>query len=128
MKPLRLRRSATAGAASTPPTKPWLAHDRRRILDISFLFSNLLINQKGPRKASTSADQAENEWNTSRFVISRCFGSSRESARKASKDQSPVPGQNLKPDVLMMQPAQDWNRGDTADLLGPTKIWSILLQ
>ena len=39
-----------------------------------------------------------------------------------------VPGQNLEPDLLMMQPAQDWNRGDTADLLSPTKIWSIFLQ
>jgi hypothetical protein len=25
--------------------------------------------------------------------------------------------QNLKPDVLMMEPAKDWYRGDAADLL-----------
>ena len=39
--------------------------------------------------------------------------------------RSPVPGQNLKPDLLMMQPAQNWNRDDTAHLLSPAKMWSI---
>jgi hypothetical protein len=34
----------------------------------------------------------------------------------------------LESEVLMMEPAKDWNRGDTADLLSPTKIWSIFLQ
>jgi hypothetical protein len=28
----------------------------------------------------------------------------------------------------MMEPAQDWNRGDAADLLGTAKIWSIFVQ
>jgi hypothetical protein len=32
-----------------------------------------------------------------------------------------VPGQNLKPDVLMMEPAEDWYRCDAADLLGTAK-------
>jgi hypothetical protein len=36
--------------------------------------------------------------------------------------------QNLKPDVLMMEPAKDWYRGDAADLLGLPKIWSVFLQ
>ena len=26
---------------------------------------------------------------------------------------------------MMMEPAEDWNRDDTPDLLSPTKIWSI---
>lgn len=34
--------------------------------------------------------------------------------------------QNLNPDVLMMEPAQDWYRGDAADLLTTPKIWSII--
>jgi hypothetical protein len=28
----------------------------------------------------------------------------------------------------MMQPAEDWNRRDRADLLRPPKIWSIFIQ
>ena len=39
-----------------------------------------------------------------------------------------VPIQNLKPDVLMMEPAKDWYRRDTADLLGTAKIRSIFIQ
>jgi hypothetical protein len=46
----------------------------------------------------------------------------------ASSSATVVPIQNSKPDVLMMQPFKDWNRGDAADLLGPPKIWSIFLQ
>ncbi len=42
--------------------------------------------------------------------------------------QSVVPSQNLKPDVLMMEPAKDWYRGDASDLLGLPKIWRIFLQ
>src|ERR1700731_2912916 len=40
----------------------------------------------------------------------------------------PVLIQNLNPDVLMMQPAEDWYRYNAAELLGPPKIWSILVQ
>ena len=36
--------------------------------------------------------------------------------------------QNLKPDILMMQPAEDWNRCDAADLLRRPKIRSIFIQ
>lgn len=36
--------------------------------------------------------------------------------------------QNLKPDVLMMEPAKDWYRDDAADLLGLPEIWSVFLQ
>jgi hypothetical protein len=39
-----------------------------------------------------------------------------------------VPIQDLKPDVLMIEPAKDWYRRDTADLLGPAKIRSIFIQ
>ena len=39
-----------------------------------------------------------------------------------------VPIQNLIPDILMMQPAEDWYRCDMADLLRTPKIWSIFLQ
>ena len=39
-----------------------------------------------------------------------------------------VPIQYLNPDVFMMQPFKDWNRGDAADLLHPPKIWSIFVQ
>ena len=42
--------------------------------------------------------------------------------------RSPVPSQNLKPDVLMMGPAEDRYRGDATDLLGPAKIRSIFIQ
>jgi hypothetical protein len=38
----------------------------------------------------------------------------------------PVPVQNLNPDILMMQPAKDWNRCDAADL--PPKIRSISIR
>ena len=34
----------------------------------------------------------------------------------------------LKPDVLMMEPAEDWYSCDTSDLLRPLKIRSILIQ
>ncbi len=40
----------------------------------------------------------------------------------------PVPVQNLKPHVLMMQAAEDWYHCDAADLLRRPKIWSIFLQ
>ena len=39
-----------------------------------------------------------------------------------------VPTQNLKPDILMMEPAEDWLRCDAADLLRPPKIRSIFIQ
>jgi len=39
-----------------------------------------------------------------------------------------VLSQNLKPDVLMMEPAEDRYRRDTADILRPAKIWSIFVQ
>jgi hypothetical protein len=39
-----------------------------------------------------------------------------------------VPIQNLNPDVLMMEPAEDWYRCDAAELLRPPKIRSILIQ
>jgi hypothetical protein len=38
-----------------------------------------------------------------------------------------VPIQNLNPDVLMTEPAEDWSRRDAADLLPPPEIWSILI-
>ena len=28
----------------------------------------------------------------------------------------------------MMEPAEDWNRGDASDLLASAKIWSIFVQ
>ena len=34
----------------------------------------------------------------------------------------------LNPDVLMMEPAEDWYRCDAPDLLDPAKIWSISIQ
>jgi cytochrome P450 len=39
-----------------------------------------------------------------------------------------VPIQNLDPDVLMMEPAEDWSRRDAADLLPSPELWSILIQ
>ena len=39
-----------------------------------------------------------------------------------------VPIQNLNPDVLMMEPAEDWSRRDAADLLPTPELWSILIQ
>ena len=39
-----------------------------------------------------------------------------------------VLSQNLNPDVLMMQPAQDWYRCDGAELLRSPKIRRILIQ
>jgi hypothetical protein len=37
-----------------------------------------------------------------------------------------MPIQNLNPDVLMMEPAEDWYRCDAADLLRPPKIrWHL---
>ena len=39
-----------------------------------------------------------------------------------------VPIQNLNADVLMMQPAEDWNRHDGADLLRPSQIGCIFVQ
>ena len=40
----------------------------------------------------------------------------------------PVPSQNLKPDILMMEPAEDRYRCDAPDLLYPAKIRSIFVQ
>ena len=48
--------------------------------------------------------------------------------RRESFFQPAVPIQNLNPDVLMMEPAEDWYRCDAADLLRPPKIWSIFIQ
>jgi hypothetical protein len=39
-----------------------------------------------------------------------------------------VPIQNLNPDVLVMEPTEDWYRCDAADLLRPAKIRSIFVQ
>ena len=39
-----------------------------------------------------------------------------------------MPIQNLDPDVLMMEPAEDWSRRDAADLLPSPELWSILIQ
>jgi len=36
--------------------------------------------------------------------------------------------QNLNPDILMMQPAKDWNRCDASELLGAPKVRSIFIQ
>jgi hypothetical protein len=39
-----------------------------------------------------------------------------------------VPSQNLKPDILMMKPAENWYCCDMADLLWAPKIRCILVQ
>ena len=39
-----------------------------------------------------------------------------------------VPSQNLNPDLLMMEPTEDWYRCDAPDLLRPAKIRSIFVQ
>ncbi len=39
-----------------------------------------------------------------------------------------VPIQNPNSDVLMMEPAEDWYRGNAADLLFAPKIRSIVIQ
>jgi len=39
-----------------------------------------------------------------------------------------VPVQNLNADVLMMESAEDWYRRDAAELLPPSKLWSIFIQ
>ena len=39
-----------------------------------------------------------------------------------------VPIQNLNPDVLMVDTAEDWYRCDAAELLRPAKIRSIFIQ
>jgi hypothetical protein len=39
-----------------------------------------------------------------------------------------VPIQNLNPDVLMVEPAEDWYRCDAAELLRPPKIRSVFIQ
>jgi len=39
-----------------------------------------------------------------------------------------VPIENLNPDVLMMEPAEDSYRCDAAELLSRSKIWSIFIQ
>ena len=41
---------------------------------------------------------------------------------------SAVPSQNLNPDVLMMEPAEDRYRCDAADLLLPPELRSIFIQ
>ena len=46
----------------------------------------------------------------------------------AVPDDSAVPSQNLKPHVLMMQPAKYWNRCDTAHLVRPSESGSIFVQ
>lgn len=35
---------------------------------------------------------------------------------------------NLNPDILMMEPAEDWHRCVAAGLLPLSKIWSIFIQ
>ena len=42
--------------------------------------------------------------------------------------QAAVPIQNLNPDVLMVEPAEDWYRCDAAELLRPPKIRSVFIQ
>ena len=39
-----------------------------------------------------------------------------------------LPVQNLNPDVLMMEHAEDWYSCDAAGLLSPSKMWSIFIQ
>jgi hypothetical protein len=39
-----------------------------------------------------------------------------------------VLSQNLNPDILMMQPAKDWNRCDASGLLRAPKVRSIFIQ
>jgi len=43
-----------------------------------------------------------------------------------SDDQAAMPIQNLNTDALMMEPAEDWSRRDSADLLPSPGLWSIL--
>jgi hypothetical protein len=45
-----------------------------------------------------------------------------------SRQSAAVPLQNQNLDILMMQPAQDWNRGDTTDFLRLPEIGSISIQ
>ncbi len=47
---------------------------------------------------------------------------------RSTKAFKAVPIQNLNPDILMMQPAKDRYRCDTADPLRPAKIRSIFIQ
>jgi hypothetical protein len=47
-----------------------------------------------------------------------CFG----------RQSAPVLSQNLNPDILMMQPAKDWNRCDASGLLRAPKVRSIFIQ
>jgi hypothetical protein len=49
-------------------------------------------------------------------------------ASKCARAGLAVPIQNLDPDVLMMEPAEDWYRCDAAGLLRPSKIRSIFIQ
>ncbi len=49
------------------------------------------------------------------------------SGRSLSQYGQVVPIQNLKPQVLMMEPAEDWYRCNAAELLRPAKIWSVLI-
>ena len=43
-------------------------------------------------------------------------------------DRIVVPIQNLNPDVLMVEPAEDWYCCDAAELLRPPKIRSVFIQ
>ena len=48
--------------------------------------------------------------------------------RSSGTADRPVPSQNLNPDILMMEPAEDWYRCDSADILSRPKIRSIFIQ
>jgi hypothetical protein len=39
-----------------------------------------------------------------------------------------VLSQNLNANILMMQPAEDWDRCDAAELVPPPELWNVLLQ
>ena len=41
---------------------------------------------------------------------------------------TPVAIQNLNPEVLMVEPAEDWYRCDAAELLRPPKMRSVSIQ
>jgi len=80
-----------------------------------------------PREEASSLFRAWNlSVNTSVSVRDETF--CRKATLIRSGGGSPVPIQNLNPDVLMVEPAEDWYRCDAAELLRPPKIRSVFIQ
>jgi hypothetical protein len=91
------------------------------------LLSSELFNKAAEKIFRCSAAQAIGR-TLDPFLMDEFRNVIDESFSKSDSNVAGVRIQNLNPEVLMMEPAEDWHRCDATELLRPPKIRSIFIQ